>query len=401
MSCKPVIVGDRVTHFSDPGCPWAWSNGPAFAVLQWRYGAQLQWRHAMIGLSETAEQYRRRGYTGESQALNYRKFRHRGMPFATEPRDRPHATWPMCRVVVATRRLAPDREWAVFRALQFAQFTSTLTLDEPDGHRAGAGLAAGHRRRARWSRPSTEPETEELFAADRALARSAAGGPTEFQDRSATTPEGEVRYTAPSLILEAEDGRSLEVGGFQPVEAYDVAIANLDRSLERRPPAEDAVEVLRGVPGRAHHRRGRRRDGAAPAAARPRGRRGRADRRGRRRRGPPPPVRQRRAVDAGRRRVRPSGGLDHGAPRQARDFALGGAGKPDPRLPGTASGSRRLVARMYQEAAPARIMLSAMTAMNYIETDLPEGMVLAEWRRAKAAARRKVRRTPRWRLRLA
>jgi hypothetical protein len=39
--------------------------------------------------------------------------------------------------------------------------------------------------------------------------------------------------------------------------------------------------------------------------------------------------------------------------------------------------------------------------MNYIETELPEGMVLAEWRRAKAAARRKVRRTPRWRLRLA
>jgi hypothetical protein len=42
-----------------------------------------------------------------------------------------------------------------------------------------------------------------------------------------------------------------------------------------------------------------------------------------------------------------------------------------------------------------------MTGMNYIETDLPEGMVLAEWRRARAAARRKVRRTPRWRLRLA
>jgi hypothetical protein len=47
------------------------------------------------------------------------------------------------------------------------------------------------------------------------------------------------------------------------------------------------------------------------------------------------------------------------------------------------------------------ILTSAMTGMNYIETDLPEGMVLAEWRRAKAAARRKVRRTPRWRLRLA
>jgi 2-hydroxychromene-2-carboxylate isomerase len=237
----------RVTHFSDPGCPWAWSNGPAFAVLQWRYGDQLRWRHVMIGLGETAEHYRRRGTTGESQARNYRSFRWRGMPFATEPRERPHATWPMCRVVVAARRLAPDREWAVFRALQFAQFTSTLTLDEPAGIEQALAWLPGIDA-ARLVAAAGEPETEGVFAADRALARSAEGGATAFQGRSATTPEGEIRYTAPSLILEAEDGRSLEVGGFQPVEAYDVAIANLDRSLERRPPGEDAAEVLRSFP---------------------------------------------------------------------------------------------------------------------------------------------------------
>jgi 2-hydroxychromene-2-carboxylate isomerase len=237
----------RLTHFSDPGCPWAWSNGPAFAVLQWRYGGQLQWRHVMIGLTETAEQYRRRGYTGESQARNYRRFRTLGMPFATEPRDRLHATWPMCRVVVAARRLAPEREWAVFRALQFAQFTSALTLDEPAGIEQALAWLPGIDAAALVA-ASTEPETEELFAADRALARSAAGGPTEFQGRSATTPEGEVRFTAPSLLLTATDGRSLEVGGFQPLEAYDVAIANLDRSLERRPPADDGAEVLAAFP---------------------------------------------------------------------------------------------------------------------------------------------------------
>jgi hypothetical protein len=42
-----------------------------------------------------------------------------------------------------------------------------------------------------------------------------------------------------------------------------------------------------------------------------------------------------------------------------------------------------------------------MTGMNYIETEVPEDMVLAEWRRKRAAARRKVRRAPRFRLRLA
>jgi 2-hydroxychromene-2-carboxylate isomerase len=237
----------QVTHFSDPGCPWAWSASPAFAVLRWRYGDQLQWRHVMIGLSETAEHYERRGITGERQARNYRSFRRRGMPFATAPRERPHATWPMCRVVVAARRLASEREWAVFRALQFAQFTSTLALDDPaaiedalawvPGIDAAAVVAA-----------SLEPETEELFAADRALARSAAGHPIEFQGRSATTPDGEIRFTAPSLVFTADDGRWLEAGGFQPIEAYDLCIANLDTSLSRRAPAEDVEEVLAAFP---------------------------------------------------------------------------------------------------------------------------------------------------------
>ena len=41
-----------------------------------------------------------------------------------------------------------------------------------------------------------------------------------------------------------------------------------------------------------------------------------------------------------------------------------------------------------------------MNGMNYIECDVPEGMVLAEWRRARAR-RKHSRRMPRLRLRLA
>ena len=237
----------QLTHFSDPGCPWAWSAGPAFATLHWRYGDQLTWRLVLIGLSETAAQYERRGYTGERQAKGYRNFRWRGMPFATEPRPRMHATWPMCRVVVAARRLYPAREWEVFRALQFAQFTSTLQLDDPAGLEQALAWLDGIDARGLVA-ASREPETEALFAADRALARTAAGRPIEFQGRSATTPEGEVRYTAPSLVFTASDGSSLEAGGFQPVEAYDVLIANLDRSLTRREPATDVGELLDAFP---------------------------------------------------------------------------------------------------------------------------------------------------------
>ena len=52
-----------------------------------------------------------------------------------------------------------------------------------------------------------------------------------------------MRYTAPSLIF-ARDERRLEAGGFQPVEAYDVLLANLDPTLERTPPPEDPLEAL-------------------------------------------------------------------------------------------------------------------------------------------------------------
>jgi 2-hydroxychromene-2-carboxylate isomerase len=237
----------QVVHYSDPGCPWAWSAAPALAVLRWRYGDQLAWRYVMIGLTERGSEYERRGYTPERQARGYRSFRRRGMPFAVEPRSQVHGTWPMCRVIVAARRLAPEREWEVFRALQLAQFTSTLALEDP------AALAEALAWVPELDVPAllaaaSDPETEAAFAADREEARSAAGGATEFQGKAATTPDGRVRFTAPSVVFEGPDGRRLEAGGFQPVEAYDVLLANLDRSLARRAPAEDVGELLPAFP---------------------------------------------------------------------------------------------------------------------------------------------------------
>lgn len=71
------------------------------------------------------------------------------------------------------------------------------------------------------------------YEADRAEARSAAGRAGAMQGNT----DGLERYTAPSLVLESQD-RRLEAVGFQPVEAYDVLLANLDPSLERRDPAD-------------------------------------------------------------------------------------------------------------------------------------------------------------------
>ncbi|HEV3000868.1 MAG TPA: DsbA family protein [Solirubrobacteraceae bacterium] len=235
----------NVTHFSDPGCPFAYSASPSITALRWRYGDQLRWRHVMIGLTEDAEQYARRGYTTLRSARNQRRFRPFGMPFAHAPKQRLSATAPACRAVVAVRLTQPELEWAAFRGLQFAQFTTALPLESEEALRDGLRRVAGIDVDAILAMIDS-PEVTEAYEADRAEARTAAGSPTEFQGKAENT-DGLVRYTAPSLIFE-RDGRRLEAGGFQQFDAYDVCVANLDPSLSRRGAPDDLSELLAAFP---------------------------------------------------------------------------------------------------------------------------------------------------------
>jgi predicted DsbA family dithiol-disulfide isomerase len=240
------VASLKVTHFTDPGCPWAYSARPAHAVLRWRYGAALEWRHVWIGLTEEAAQYEARGYTPAGSAQGYLAFRRRyGMPFATQPRPRLCATGRACRALVAVRLTDAAREEEAFRALQHAWFTTPLVLDEDPAIAQALEHVPG------LDVPSVlevlaEPEVERLYQADRAEARTAAASPSERQGKTART-DGPVRYTAPSLVF-TEGARRLEAGGFQPVEAYDVLIANLDPVIDRRPPPDDVVDALRAFP---------------------------------------------------------------------------------------------------------------------------------------------------------
>lgn len=231
-----------VTHFTDPGCPWAYSASPALSTLRWRYGDQLRWTLVTIGLAEDPALYVQRGYTPLRSAVGYMSFRRFGMPFQVVPKAGVAATSPACRAIVATRLAAPHLELAAFRALQFAQFTTSGLLDDPATLRGALAGVEGFDADAVVAAIDA-PAVLAAYEADRARARTAAGSPTESQGRSANS-DGSVRYTAPSLIFTADSGRSLEAGGFQPLEAYDIVVANLDPTLERRPPAEDPVEVL-------------------------------------------------------------------------------------------------------------------------------------------------------------
>ena len=236
-----------VTHFTDPGCPFAYSASPALAVLRWRYRDQLDWRLVTIGLAEDPQRYIDAGYTPTRSTIGQQSyFKRFGMPLLMEPRARVTATSRACRAIVATRTLFPGREDEVLRALQLGWFTTTVLLDQDadiaqalarvDGLDIDAIVAA-----------IDEQATLDAYEDDKLQTRSAEGGPTDFQGKARQT-DGPVRYSAPSLVFHSSSGQRLEAGGFQTIDAYDVLIANLDPTLEREAPPEHAIDALRRFP---------------------------------------------------------------------------------------------------------------------------------------------------------
>jgi predicted DsbA family dithiol-disulfide isomerase len=230
------------TLYSDPACPWAYSESPALRVIEWRYGDQLDWRLVLVGLTEEAAQYERRGYTPVRGVLGQARFRERyGMPFSTQVKPRLSATSRACRAVVAARMQHPGSEWRVFRALQFANFNSPMLLDD-DAHIADALRIVPGIDPDQIVSQIDVPEVIEAYQRDKDETRCAAGSAAELQGKTATT-DGPVRFTAPSVVFE-RDGTRLVAGGFQPVEAYDVLVANIDPTLHREPPPDSPAPLL-------------------------------------------------------------------------------------------------------------------------------------------------------------
>jgi hypothetical protein len=212
-------------------------------VIEWRYGHQLDWRLVLVGLSEDVSRYAEHGFTPLRMASSGLLFRERyGMPFAPYPKPRLSASSRACRAIIAARRQSPGSEWRVLRALQLGNFNTPLLFDDDDQMRdvlrAVSGIDADE-----IVALIDDPAVTAEYERDKAETRTAAGSPTELQGKAGNS-DGAVRYTAPSLLLTTADGRRLEAGGFQPVEAYDVLIANLDPTLHRAAPPEDPGPLL-------------------------------------------------------------------------------------------------------------------------------------------------------------
>jgi 2-hydroxychromene-2-carboxylate isomerase len=227
-----------ITHFTDPACPFAFSAEPQRLRLRWHYGDGLEWGTRMIVLTREK---------GEAEKLAegapglQRKF---GMPIEPSPYSRPASSEPACRAVVAARLNAPEGEDALLRALRVRAMAGGL-LDDPgliDAAAGDAGIDPGEL--AGWV---AGEETGDALEADAAAARSPAPAARAL-DHKLSGPAGERRYSTPSYEIRDADGTLIVVPGFTPVEAYEVAIANLAPDLERRLVPDDVGKLLDWAP---------------------------------------------------------------------------------------------------------------------------------------------------------
>ncbi len=231
-----------ITEFTDPACPWAFSAEPFRLRLSWLYGDAIDWELAMVGLSESPEEYEERGQTPEVMARHITKISsEHGMPMDTSEPPRMQATLPACRAVVAARLHAPDAERALLRNLRVRNFSGEL-LDEPDTIAAAARDAGIDP--ADLQTWLADERVEEVVREDMARAREPMPAARVLDDRLANWSGGR-RYTCPSYeIRRASDGVRIAVPGFQPFAAYDVVLANLVPGLGRREAPADVEEVL-------------------------------------------------------------------------------------------------------------------------------------------------------------
>ena len=231
-----------ITEFTDPGCPWAYSAEPFRRKLRWLYGDAIDWSYRMVVLAEDPQEYIDKGLTPEKLSAGFSKIaRDHGMPIDTALRSRVAATAPACRAVVAARLRAPEAEEALLRAFRIRCMAGELLDEESTVRGAAADVGLDPDALLRWS---AEEDVEAATREDMAAAREPIPAARALDARLANWSGGR-RYTCPSYeIVRRSDGVRIAVPGFQPFAAYDVVLANLVPTAERREPPGSVLDVL-------------------------------------------------------------------------------------------------------------------------------------------------------------
>jgi predicted DsbA family dithiol-disulfide isomerase len=219
--------------FTDPACPFAFSAEPVRQRLRWHYDDGLKWQIRMIVLTREP---------GEAEKLAagapglQRRF---GMPIEPSPYSRPASSEPACLAVVAALHYAPDRADALLRRLRVRVMQGGLLDDAALIAAAATDAGIDSDLLCEWT--ETEPAVKQLEA-DAAAARSPTAA-ARAQNHKLSGPADERRYSAPSYLI-----NGFAIPGFNPVEVYEAAIANLAPELPRRPKPVSVTELLEWSP---------------------------------------------------------------------------------------------------------------------------------------------------------
>jgi hypothetical protein len=120
-------------------------------------------------------------------------------------------------------------------------------IDEP-GVIALCAREAGIEPMTLFRAAADDPAVDVALREDMAAARAPSAAALALDHKLAPVGDlGTMRYTCPSYEIERVGGDGwprFDVPGFQPVEVYEAAIANLAPELERRPAPDSAEEVL-------------------------------------------------------------------------------------------------------------------------------------------------------------
>jgi predicted DsbA family dithiol-disulfide isomerase len=226
----------EITHFTDPACPFAFSAEPARLRLRWHYGEQLVWRTRMIVLTLEPGEAEKLAEGAPGLQRRY------GMPIDPAPYPRPASSEPACRAVVAARLHAPEAEEPLLRRLRVRVMLGGL-LDDPELI-AAAALDVGLEP-AEVEEWCARDDVEAALQADIEAARTPSAAARAL-DHKLGGPRERRRYTAPSYEIARADGTAAPVAvpGFNPVEAYETAVANLAPELIRKPKPERVEDVL-------------------------------------------------------------------------------------------------------------------------------------------------------------
>ena len=235
----------KATVFNDAACPWGYSANPAFRVLEWRYGDQIEWRLVVIGLRDEVGRAMRERFD-PALVTRLTKFRDRyRMPFALAEGARGSHRARLSRGRRCSPSLSRDR---VPRPAGIA--TGELHDRAPARRRRPDSRGAHRARRDRCRR-------------DRRAARRS-GGRRCIRTRQGRSPKRSRNgsRSAGQSLDRREGSRSLHrsLGHLRARRtaacrrrlatqlAYDLCIANLDPTAARTPPPETAEPLLSRFP---------------------------------------------------------------------------------------------------------------------------------------------------------